>query len=87
MFRFKAKTNEQTKHRQLVINIKVEILSTIILLTDIVWKIEIRVLVVKEEDLVIVEALTLVTTVIEDMEEEGAEVLVAQGHSDPRQSK
>ena len=44
-------------------------------------------LVVKEEDLVIVEALTLVTTVIEDMEEEGAEVLVAQGHSDPRQSK
>jgi hypothetical protein len=45
------------------------------------------VLVVKEEDLVIVEALTVVTIVIGDMEEEGVEVLEAQGHSDPRQSK
>jgi hypothetical protein len=41
-------------------------------------------LVVKEEDMEIVEVLTAVTAAEEDMEEEDAVVLEVQGHSDPR---
>jgi hypothetical protein len=45
------------------------------------------VLVVKEEDMEIAEALTVATAAEEDTEEEDVEVLEVQGHSDPRQSK
>ena len=43
-------------------------------------------LLVKEEDMAIAEALTVVI-VEEDMEEEDVVVLEVQGHSDPRQLK
>jgi hypothetical protein len=73
--------------RCLLIDVKVEILSWLYYLKDIVWKIEIHMPMVREEVTVVAE----VIAVKEDMGEEGTEdlavVLGAQGHLDHHQLK